>query len=69
MFFLKIQLACDMKKPLFLHERDAHNEMVNLLEKYKDKLPSCVIHCFTGTKEEAQKYLDMGCYIGLTGNN
>ena len=52
---------------MFLHERDAHTEVVALLEKYKETMPSCVIHCFTGNKEEAKKYLDMGCYIGLTG--
>jgi len=63
-----IQLACRVGKPLFLHERDAHEDMVRLLEKYKSKgLPNCVIHCFTGTKEQAAKYLSMGFYIGLTG--
>ena len=43
--------------------------MVRLLQKYKDQgnLPSCVIHCFCGTVEQAIKYLSMGCYIGLTG--
>ena len=30
-------------------------------------MPPCVIHCFTGTREQAQKYLELGCYIGLTG--
>ena len=30
-------------------------------------MPPCVIHCFTGTREQAQKYLQLGCYIGLTG--
>ena len=67
--FRQLNIACDLKKPLFLHERDAHSEMVDLLERYKDKLPTCVIHCFTGTKEHAIKYLSMGCYIGLTGEN
>lgn len=66
-FEKQIQLACEIQKPLFLHERDAHKEMVNLLTLYKDKLPTCVIHCFTGTKEQAQTYVEMGCYIGLTG--
>lgn len=56
-----------MKKPLFLHERDAHVEMVELLTRYRDELPTCVIHCFTGTKEQAMTYLKLGCYIGLTG--
>ncbi len=64
---LQLQLACELQKPLFLHERDAHGEMVNLLEPYKNKLPGCIIHCFTGNKDEAQKYLDLGCHIGLTG--
>ena len=43
--------------------------MVRLLELYRDRgsLPLCVIHCFTGNKEQARKYLSMGCYIGLTG--
>ena len=56
-----------MQKPLFLHERDAHVEMVELLTRYKSQLPTCVIHCFTGTKEQAITYLSLGCYIGLTG--
>ena len=65
----QIKLACRLQKPLFLHERDAHEDMVRLLQKYKDQgnLPSCVIHCFCGTVEQAIKYLSMGCYIGLTG--
>ena len=67
MVFFQIQIACEIKKPLFLHEREAHKEMVELLEKYRDRLPTCVIHCFTGTREHAEKYLSMGCYIGLTG--
>jgi len=66
-FEKQIQLACRVGKPLFLHERDAHDEMVGLLDKYKSQLPNCVIHCFTGTKEQAVKYLSMGFYIGLTG--
>ena len=66
-FFPQLQLACSLKKPLFLHERDAHVEMVELLTRYREKLPACVIHCFTGTKEHALTYLNLGCYIGLTG--
>merc|ERR1712042_121291 len=58
---------CELGKPLFLHERDAHQEMVSILERFVDKLPSCVIHCFTGNREQAIKYLQLGCYIGLTG--
>ena len=60
-------LACDIKKPLFIHERDAHEDLVRILQQYTDILPPTVIHCFTGNREELLKYLDMGFYIGLTG--
>lgn len=35
--------------------------------RYRDALPPAVIHCFTGTAAEAEKYVEMGLYIGLTG--
>jgi len=66
-FEKQVELACKLGKPLFLHERDAHDVMVSILQRYLDRLPACVIHCFTGTKEQAAKYLQLGCYIGLTG--
>lgn len=63
----QVKLACEIKKPLFLHEREAHDDLISILSKYKDGLPATVIHCFTGTVKEAKKYLEMGFYIGLTG--
>lgn len=62
-----IQLAIELKKPLFVHERDAHEDLVTILSKYKDELPPTLIHCFTGTVAEAQRYIEIGVYIGLTG--
>jgi Tat protein secretion system quality control protein TatD with DNase activity len=67
-FEKQVELACKLKKPLFLHERDAHDEMINVLKKYQDKLPPAVLHCFTGTVDQAKAYLDLGLYIGITGN-
>ena len=72
MFEKQIKIACDLKRkginrPLFLHEREAHDDFVRILNKYHDQLPNVVVHCFTGTREEALKYLDMGFFIGLTG--
>ncbi|PSN47590.1 3'-5' ssDNA/RNA exonuclease TatD [Blattella germanica] len=48
-FELQVKLACELGKPLLLHERDAHQDVVDILSKYKDHLPPVVIHCFTGT--------------------
>ena len=45
--------------------RDLKNKV--LIDFLLCRLPSCVIHCFTGNREQAIKYLQLGCYIGLTG--
>ncbi|XP_060520430.1 3'-5' ssDNA/RNA exonuclease TatD isoform X2 [Cylas formicarius] len=62
-----VRLAIELKKPLFLHERDAFENLIEILDKYKSNLPPVIIHCFTGTVEHALAYLTKGFYIGLTG--
>jgi len=66
-FEKQVALACELQKPLFVHEREAHSELVSILEVFGKRLPPTVIHCFTGSAQHAAKYLDMGFYIGLTG--
>ncbi len=66
-FKKQIELAQKLDMPLFLHERDAHEDMFKILESYPHMAEKSVIHCFTGTKEEAENYLSLGCYIGITG--
>ncbi|TQV75615.1 hydrolase TatD [Aliikangiella marina] len=66
-FTAQLELATDVQKPLFLHERDAFDTQQSLLQKYLPKIPGGVAHCFTGSKEHMQAYLDMGLYIGITG--
>jgi len=63
----QVQLACELKMPLFLHERDAHTHLVEILSRYKNQLGSVVVHCFTGTDQELDVYLQMGFHIGITG--
>ena len=36
-------------------------------KKYKDNINKAVVHCFTGDKSELKSYIDMDCYIGITG--
>lgn len=62
----QLDLAVEFNKPVFLHERDAFDDFYNILFEYKGKING-VVHCFTGTKEDAQKYIDLGMYIGITG--
>jgi TatD DNase family protein len=66
-FEAQVQLACELQKPLFLHERDAHARFVDILNRYADRLPRSVVHCFTGSANELDAYLSLGFYIGITG--
>jgi len=59
-----LKLAVETQKPLFLHERDAHERFVAIMKQYKDKVGKVVVHCFTGNENELDVYLEMGFYIG-----
>ena len=66
-FDSQLQIAAETLKPVFLHQRDAHQEFVAILKNHLSSLNGGVAHCFTGTKEQMYAYLDMGFYIGITG--
>lgn len=67
-FEAQLRLAAEFKLPLFLHQRDAHDVFLKILSKHRDQLTApIVVHCFTGALAECKAYLDLGCYIGLTG--
>jgi TatD DNase family protein len=53
--------------PVFLHERDAHRRLMDILRPWRDRLPRAVVHCFTGTGDELRGYLDLDLHIGITG--
>jgi TatD DNase family protein len=66
-FEAQLQIAIDAKKPLFLHERDAFETQIKILNNYGKALPPVVIHCFTGDKASLHTYLENDFYIGITG--
>jgi TatD DNase family protein len=68
-FEAQIELALTVKKPLVVHCRNAHDDMVAILQDYMGNHPGLVvvIHFFTGSGELAQKYLDLGCYLSFPG--
>ena len=65
-FERQIQIALELGKPLFLHERDAHGDFIATLEGFPT-LPKTVVHCFSGTESELNRYISMDLYIGITG--
>jgi len=66
-FEWQLELAIERKLPLFLHQRDAHKTFCEILKSYRSQLGNIVVHCFTDGCSEAKKYLEMDCYIGITG--
>lgn len=63
----QLELATQVNLPVYLHERDAFEQQISLLKKYQSRLTGGVVHCFTGTREQANAYLELGFYIGVTG--
>ncbi len=66
-FNAQLELACELHLPLFLHERDAHQRLLEILDRFGKQLPPAVVHCFTGTRAELEAYLERDYYIGITG--
>lgn len=66
-FRKQLDIARELKMPVFLHERAAVEDFLLVFEDYKDLIERSIVHCFTGNKETLQKYLDLGFMIGITG--
>jgi TatD DNase family protein len=66
-FRLQLELAAETGKPVFLHQRDAHDAFTSILRDYLPRLKAAVAHCFTGDERELRDYLSLGLSIGVTG--
>jgi TatD DNase family protein len=66
-FVAQLEIAAEVRKPVFLHQRDAHGDFSAILEEFHGRLQGGVAHCFTGGKMELERYLALGLYIGVTG--
>jgi TatD DNase family protein len=66
-FRAQLELAAELGRPVFLHQRDAHDAFVAILREYRTRLPGGVAHCFTGDERELRDYLALDLSIGITG--
>ena len=66
-FQSQLDLAVRLHMPVFMHQRDAHRDFTAILREHRAGLTRAVVHCFTGTAEELDEYLNMDLYIGITG--
>ena len=62
-----LDLAASSGLPMFLHERDAFDEFLKMMNEARDKISRAVVHCFTGTMQQAKAYLDLDLHLGITG--
>ena len=66
-FQAQLDIAIATGLPVFLHQRDAHDDFVEVLEPMLPRISRAVAHCFTGEGESLREYLAMGLWIGITG--
>jgi len=66
-FHRQLELAAKVEKPVFLHQRDAHDDFLAILREHRKALVGGVAHCFTGGAHELTAYLGLGFAIGITG--
>lgn len=66
-FEAQLELAAEVRKPVFLHQRDAHRPFTEILTRHRRQLCGGVAHCFTEGPEPLAAYLDLDLYIGVTG--
>ena len=71
-FERQLQIAADLSangtpKPLFLHQREAHDDLVAMMKEFEGRIGPAVVHCFTGTRKELFECLDRDWHIGITG--
>ena len=66
-FVAQLEIAGSLDLPLIFHERDSEGRFYEILKSNGPKSHKGVVHCFSGTREELFKYLDLGYYIGITG--
>lgn len=63
-FTQQIKLANELDLPVIIHDREAHEDTLNILKELR---PKGVVHCFSGSREMAEEIVKLGLYIGLGG--
>lgn len=66
LFAEQLDLAIQLDKPVIIHDREAHADTLSMLTERKGKSRG-ILHCYSGSLEDAKKYLDMGFYLSFAG--
>jgi TatD DNase family protein len=63
----QLRLARQLNLPAFIHDREAGDTVAGCLADIGLPARGAVVHCFTGSRDDLLRYLDLGCHIGITG--
>lgn len=66
-FGAQVDLARALDKPLVLHIRDAHEDAWSVLADHPPRANPGVVHCFTGTPDEAERWVELGWHVSFSG--
>ncbi|MEM7084236.1 MAG: TatD family hydrolase [Pseudomonadota bacterium] len=66
-FEAQLEMAVELALPVFLHQRDAIDPFLLILDRYLDRLPRAVAHCFTDNRYALDALLERDLHIGITG--
>jgi len=66
-FVRQLDLAGQLHKPVIIHDRDAHGDVMELLRQEAKHLSGGVLHCFSGSWEMAKLCLNFGFYLSFAG--
>jgi TatD DNase family protein len=65
MFGRQLELAAELKLPVIIHDRNAHEETIRMIKS--SRIRCGVFHCFSGDWAMARQCMDMGFYISIPG--
>jgi TatD DNase family protein len=69
LFTAQVDLACEFQRPVVIHHRKTQPELLRKLKQARNKLPENpgVIHAFSGSKEQANAWIELGFMLGVGG--
>jgi TatD DNase family protein len=67
-FRTQIQLARQYKLPYVIHSRNSFNEVMDIINEFKNNAPQAIFHCFSGTVKQAEQVIATGNFkLGIGG--
>ncbi|MBS7527171.1 TatD family hydrolase [Fusibacter paucivorans] len=66
-FIEQLALAKSMQLPVIIHDRDANDDVLRILKTQKQFETGVLMHCYSGSRELARQYVELGAYLSIAG--